>query len=685
MKKDAPGRRRVRLGARLAAAFIAVVAASVSVPSVYALIFLFNRVYDEATLKMKSDVEIASLLFEQKKRTVLKFATTAAGDSLVEKMTAFRLGEPLEVRMRDFVKGAAVEDISEVLLVDRDGIVLYRYPDVLVKGDSMAADPIVSQALRGREIAAFSVAEGGGVKHEAGAAAEEEIGAREPSLLVRAGAPVILHGEQAPPVSMKPAVPAPSPGEVVGAVCASYLVNTDRALLGEVRDRTHSAAIVYLNDRVINTTEKEWRDVPLPELLEGKPLGAYGVRRYPKRGEIGGFLPLKDFLGNTAGVVELRASTRKIQRDWRKAAYGILLFFLIGLGVSAVMGVIITRRITLPIRKLKEGAEEIGAGNLLYRIDVPGDDEITELARSFNEMGARLHLYMEQMRLSKIQVEDYSTRLREAHVSLERYSRQLEKVNRQLLDSNIKLQKAHEIKDTFLSTVSHELKTPLTTIIGYISMILKGTMGNVPPDVTESLEVVRRRSENLRDLINDLLSISRIDSGKLELRRRYVDIAKELRGLEEVFAERLSEKNLTLETTADGMLPLVNVDGDRINQVLFNLVGNSVKFTPENGRITVSASCQPESNSILISVSDTGIGIPRSEIGHIFERFYQVDRRDGRRFPGTGLGLAIAKELVELHGGGIWVESEEKKGSTFYFTIPVSRPGVPPEPSERKA
>jgi len=163
-----------------------------------------------------------------------------------------------------------------------------------------------------------------------------------------------------------------------------------------------------------------------------------------------------------------------------------------------------------------------------------------------------------------------------------------------------------------------------------------------------------------------------MEAGKLEVRKRYIDLGKHLRGIEEVFADRFKEKSLNFAVDIKNRLPRINADGDRINQVLFNLVDNAVKFTPSGGKITVSATHQPDSNSILVSVADSGIGIPQSELPHIFKRFYQVDQRDGREYGGTGLGLAIAKQLVELHGGGIWAESRENKGTTFYFTIPVS-------------
>jgi len=187
-------------------------------------------------------------------------------------------------------------------------------------------------------------------------------------------------------------------------------------------------------------------------------------------------------------------------------------------------------------------------------------------------------------------------------------------------------------------------------------MFLEGALGEMTEEQRQSFEIVSRRGKNLQDLISDLLDLSKLDSGRLELRRRYVDLTQELRNVEEVFRERLRENNQQIMLSVPDNIPRVPADSDRLAQILFNLVGNAVKFSPAG---------------VTISVSDTGIGIPHSELQHIFERFYQIDRRDGREYPGTGLGLAISKVLVELHGGRIWAESREGHGSTFFFTLPL--------------
>lgn len=672
MREEIPAAKLSPLGMRLVIAFVTVVVVAMAIPSVYALRFLFSSVYHEAAQKMESDLEAASLLVEQEKSRMMRFGRTLARDELVEKMVAFRLGNPLAHRMQNFLESIPPGEVTALTVVDRDGVVLYRSHSQLATGDYAGDDPFISLALLDKETAAFERVPADRIAQEIGNVKLPERMKSSPVLILKAAVPIIQHEKEQEATSFKP-LPVPIPGDVIGAVCVAYLMNTDRDLMTHIAVRTRDSAILYLGSNLINTSVKEWKHLTLKELTGGKaPLIRRGVRNYDKRGEIGGYIPLKDLMGNPIASLELRTSTKSIQRGWRRAVWNIAFFIAIGLIISTTLGYFIARRITHPILQLRKGAEEIGSGNLLYRINVSGGDEIAALANSFNEMGTQLHLSMEQMRLSKIQLEEYSSRLQEAHRNLEHRSRQLEQVNQQLLDSNVKLQKANEVKDTFLSTVSHELKTPLTTILGYVSMMQEGSFGKLDSDIGESLDVVLRRALNLRDLITDLLSLSQIDSGRLELQKRYYDISRDIRGVEEVFADRLKEKSLALGIRLKNNIPQAYADTDRINQVLLNLVGNAVKFTPNGGSITVSADYQSESNSILVSVKDTGIGIPQPELGHIFERFYQVDKRDGRRYGGTGLGLAISKELIELHGGGIWVESSEGKGSAFYFTLPVS-------------
>jgi signal transduction histidine kinase len=174
-------------------------------------------------------------------------------------------------------------------------------------------------------------------------------------------------------------------------------------------------------------------------------------------------------------------------------------------------------------------------------------------------------------------------------------------------------------------------------------------------------------------LINDLLDLAKIESGRIEVKSSRVPLSGLVHEVVEALRPVATEKVIALEATLREPSILVWGDRDKINQVLTNLIGNAIKFTPVQGRVTVSASRNGEEN-VQVSVSDSGPGIPPAEKEKIFAKFYQIAEANGENSKGTGLGLAISKALVELHGGKIWVESEKDRGSTFYFTLPLSAP-----------
>ena len=662
-------------------AFMIVVLGAVSVPTIYQVSYLFNRLYHEAELTMRSDLEVCALVLDKKERGLLRVANTMSRQMFLGKVLEHITDPRRKVYMirglaSGVLGGFPEADVSYLTIVDRNGDAIFRNRDPYgLQKDNLGDDPFVQAALAGDEAVGYAAMTPEQlIKEHLISEDEARSAAGTTGLFLTAAAPVFLVEESS----------APEAGSMsganrgaIGAVIVGYWFNQDQAVLDEVVKRTrrrgaHSVASIYLADGLVKSSAQD-RAPNLPDMfVKGKAVINDRIRNFRDRGEIGGYMPLRDINNRDLAILELRTSTETILQTRAQLLRNIILFVAFGLLLAMLLGTVVTRRITGPIMTLNRGTEEIGRGNLKHRIQVPGADEISQLAEAFNVMAIRLQQSMDEMKLSKQQVEDYSNRLKSAHASLEMYSRELEKVNQQLLDSNIKLQKANEVKDTFLSMVSHELKTPLTTIIGYVSMILEGVLGGMSEEQIQALEVVLRRGRNLQDLIADLLSISRLDAGKLELRRRYLDMPHELRNVEEVFRERLREAELQILLSVPEHLPRVNADGERLGQVLFNLVGNAIKFTPPGGTITIRVSHTQDSGQITIAVSDTGIGIPEAELSHIFERFYQVDRRDGRQYQGTGLGLAICKELVELHGGRIWAESGEGKGSTFTFTLPIS-------------
>ncbi len=221
------------------------------------------------------------------------------------------------------------------------------------------------------------------------------------------------------------------------------------------------------------------------------------------------------------------------------------------------------------------------------------------------------------------------------------------------------------LKDELISTVSHELRTPLTTLRGFVELLLAR---DFPPEKERQfLGIVDQETMRLTRLIDDFLDIQRIESGRQEYRFESLDVLALLRDMAELFQK--SDHKHTIRVDAPAGLPLVQMDGERIRQVLENLISNALKFSPAGGEILLRAGA--EGNEIEISVTDPGIGIPAEEIPRIFQKFYRVERPGMPRFPGTGLGLAMVREIVQKHGGRVWAESEPGRGSTFHFTLPV--------------
>jgi ligand-binding sensor domain-containing protein/DNA-binding response OmpR family regulator/nitrogen-specific signal transduction histidine kinase len=239
---------------------------------------------------------------------------------------------------------------------------------------------------------------------------------------------------------------------------------------------------------------------------------------------------------------------------------------------------------------------------------------------------------------------------------------------------NERLRQVDRLKDEFLANTSHELRTPLHGIIGIAESLIRGAAGQLPEKAAANLQMVVLSGKRLNNLVNDILDYSKLKEKDLELQRKAVDI----RSLTEVVLlmarPLVAARSLELKDRIGSDIPLVYADENRLQQIMHNLIGNAVKFTPA-GVIAVSASLvkKDNKNMVLIKVTDTGIGIPADKLGVIFQSFEQVDASTAREYGGAGLGLSISKQLVELHGGAIGVESEVGKGSTFWFTLPVWR------------
>jgi signal transduction histidine kinase len=235
----------------------------------------------------------------------------------------------------------------------------------------------------------------------------------------------------------------------------------------------------------------------------------------------------------------------------------------------------------------------------------------------------------------------------------------------------VKLKELDQLKDDYVSSVSHELRSPLAAISGYVELMTRKPLEQIPVEKrTKAFGIIQESTTRLTGFINDILDLAKIKAGRVDIRKTNVHLGKSIEEIVGLFAPLFEKKKITGTVAVPAELPILALDEEKMKQVVTNLISNAYKFTPEGGRITVSA--EDSGETITVAVTDTGIGIPKDYVNQLFERFKQVpgtrEKMGGPK--GTGLGLAIAKGIVEAHGGKIWVESEVGQGSSFKFTLP---------------
>jgi signal transduction histidine kinase len=332
-------------------------------------------------------------------------------------------------------------------------------------------------------------------------------------------------------------------------------------------------------------------------------------------------------------------------RDSIASANRELLVTTAVLSVSAVAlawlcGFVISWSVILPVREAQSFLDHVATGAFDRRVDVPNRDEFGALAQRMNRMSQELQ------RLDRLKVDAAS----------------------ELAQLNSQLERASRAKSEFLSNMSHELRTPLNAILGFTEMIVDGLYGEVPKELEDPLNDVQSNGRHLLRLINDVLDLSKIEAGRMELALADYSVAELIGSVRTSLRSLAEEKGLRFLTDVADDLPMARGDVGRLTQCLMNLTGNALKFTP-SGEVCIGAT--RHGDQLVYRVSDTGIGIPAEEIDNVFAEFRQVDATVTRQFGGTGLGLSISKKFIEMHGGRIWVESRVGVGSTFFFSVPL--------------
>ncbi len=308
--------------------------------------------------------------------------------------------------------------------------------------------------------------------------------------------------------------------------------------------------------------------------------------------------------------------------------------------------------ITAPIVVKNEPVGFILMGNTsLYGKVVEGDSELLSI------LASQIGTAIENTKLY--------TELFGSHKELERRvaerTHELEKLNEEL-------KKLNKMKSDFISSVSHELRTPLTSIKGYASILMAGKLGDVLPAQKERLEKIDKHSNSLVHLINNLLDIARIESGKVQMEMKDIFIKEMLDSIVDIITPQIKEKNISLKINSKIKFDRIKVDPSQMERVFLNLLSNAVKFTPEKGMVTIDI--EDKNDDAQFSIEDTGIGIPSQDIPKVFQEFFRADNAMDQKIKGSGLGLSLVKKIIEAHKGKIWFDSELGKGTRFTFTIP---------------
>ena len=357
---------------------------------------------------------------------------------------------------------------------------------------------------------------------------------------------------------------------------------------------------------------------------------------YPLYERIAGLVDLV-VIAEQSKMIGLRADVAAATRRTQILMVGFVVSSIV---LALLLGFVISWSFILPVREAHGFLTEVAKGNFEATINVPNRDEFGVLADRMNQMSRELHSLYENQRAA---------------------AQELERLNERLVE-------ASKAKSEFLANMSHELRTPMNAILGFMEKLLDDIYGEVPPDLREPLIDIQVNGKHLLNLINDVLDLSKIEAGHMELALAEYSVQDVVETVGASLQSLASEKGLTFVAGVQPGIPLAVGDGRRIAQCLMNLAGNALKFTKQ-GRVEVWV--EQRQDLLHYRVSDTGIGIPEDQVEQVFAEFRQVDAAITREFGGTGLGLSITKKFVEMHGGRIWVESVLEKGSTFFFEIPL--------------
>ncbi len=344
------------------------------------------------------------------------------------------------------------------------------------------------------------------------------------------------------------------------------------------------------------------------------------------------------------GEVWLGYSYKNIKKEFNRAAsFNLATAIMVSILLAIITLIVFNKQVGNPLEKLAKLAQELANGELDKRVKIVNqDNEIGLLEDSFNQMAIQLQETIEGLHQN----------------------------NEDLAITNAKLARATQLKDEFLASMSHELRTPLNAVLGLSEALLDEVYGTLTERQKRSLTTIHNSGQHLLSLINDILDLAKIESGKEQLHLSCVELSNLCAASLDFIKEQANQKNIQLDSQIETEFGCVELDERRIKQVLINLLTNAVKFTPDWGTVSLKVWGDSQEERIILRVIDTGIGIKPEDMDKLFKSFVQIESSLSRRYEGTGLGLALVKNIIELHGGSISVTSELGKGSQFTVILP---------------
>ncbi|MDR3602379.1 MAG: DUF3365 domain-containing protein [Desulfosporosinus sp.] len=383
----------------------------------------------------------------------------------------------------------------------------------------------------------------------------------------------------------------------------------------------------------------------------GEPKGAIDIAGYPKEGA---------HLGDFAGAISITAPLEQTYKDLRISLIrDILSTLILLLSLTVAVYLSLRSKVVKPLEEMAELATHFGKYLDIPETIIADNYEISVLQNSLHSMANNLKILYETM---ESQVDDRTKELRKANNALHTHQESLRQINEELT-------KASGAKSEFIALMSHELQTPLTSIIAYSEILIQ--QGSDVPETSDYLFDIYQSAHHLLDLITDLLDFSKLEKDKVNLHPTFFEFSEITAILVNILTPPIQNKNLQFSINIPSDLPMIEADKNKIKQALMNLLSNAIKFTPSGGSIYIQVLYDKDKEEIQVSISDTGLGIEANNLNQVFEKFFQVDSGTNREFGGLGLGLAVAKQMIELHRGTIWVDSVLGKGSTFNFTLPI--------------